>query len=96
MDRKMVIQLLQDGMYYPIGTHRVWISRCFEITVRPDEMVELDEYEGFTEEKGVRLRERPLAGIKDADKMFHVGRSILNLKDKKVTEKAGAGWKKSG
>ena len=43
MDRKLLIELFQDGMEYPAGKHRFWISRCFEITVRPDKIVHLDE-----------------------------------------------------
>ncbi len=93
MDRKVLIGLLQDGMQYPPGKHRLWISRCFEITVRSDKVVELDEYEGFSAEKSLASpkRVRLAEGGKQSE-MFHVGRSILDLRDGKVTEQSGEGW----
>lgn len=92
MDRKKLIDLFQKGMQYPPGKHRFWISRCFEITVRADWVVELDEYESFIAEKeaGLQRRQpRTPAGSRD---MFHVGRSVLNLRDGGVTEEQGGGW----
>ena len=94
MDRNKLVDLFQKGMQYPPGKHRFWISRCFEITVRPDSAVELDEYEGFSTEedlgeKSVRAR-KPRGG----GEMFHVGRSVLNLKDGGVVEEKGIGWEK--
>lgn len=81
MDRKKLVSLLQTGMAYPPGKHCFWIARCFEIHVRPDRVVELDEYESFS-----------ATGTPDASRMFHVGRSVLHLKDGKVVEQAGGGW----
>lgn len=97
MDKKMLIGLLMDGMKYAAGKHRVWISRCFEIQVRPDQVVKLDEYEGFSTEDGIS----PQRGRRDSDAedqkgMFHVGRSILHLKNGRVIEQPGAGWGKGG
>jgi hypothetical protein len=91
MNRKLLIQLLQDGLHYTKGKHRVWVSKCFEITVRPDRIVELDEYEGYTEESGVSAsRKRPLA--EEAPSMYHVGRSVIHLKDGRVVAETGTGW----
>ena len=87
MDRGKMIELFRNGMHYPPGKHRFWISRCFEIHVRPDAVVELDEFEGFStdgpfkEEKG---------------KMFHVGRSVLHLKENRLVEQRGEGWSSDG
>lgn len=87
MDRKKIVDLFQKGMQYPPGKHHFWFSRCFEITVRPDSVVELDEYEGFSSKK------EPRHPSKDKE-MFHVGRSIVNLRDGQVTEQSGKGWEK--
>ena len=93
MDRKKLVQLFQGGMEYPPGKHKLWISRCFEITVRPDRVVEFDEYEGFAaqSENGraiPRRRKHERGG-----NMFHVGRSVLRLVDGGVEEAAGKGWR---
>ncbi|MCM8794737.1 MAG: hypothetical protein NC819_02900 [Candidatus Omnitrophica bacterium] len=85
MDRKLLIDLFQKGMKYAPGRHRFWISRCFEIHVRSDRVVELDEYEGFDSD----------AASLPKKKMFHVGRSVLNLKNGRVVEKPGTGWGQS-
>ncbi len=93
MDKKMLIGLLMDGMKYAAGKHRVWISRCFEIQVRPDEVVELDEYEGFSTEDGISPgRGRRSSDAAEQKEMFHVGRSILHLKKGRVVEQPGSGW----
>lgn len=84
MDRKKLIDLFRKGMQYPHGKHCFWISRYFEINVRADSTVELDEYEGFSSE----------GQSKAGKEMFHVGRSVLRLKDGTVTEHDGQGWKK--
>lgn len=81
MDRKKLIDLFRKGMEYPAGKHRFWIARCFEINVRPDRVVELDEYESFSAK-----------GEPDSSKMFHVGRSVLHLKEDKIVEEIGGGW----
>jgi hypothetical protein len=86
MDRKKLVDLFQRGMQYPAGTHRFWISRCFEITVGTDDRVQLDEYESFCAEKNSTTR--------TSKEMFHVGRSVVNLKDGQVLEERGAGWEK--
>ncbi len=84
MDRKKLVDLFRKGMQYPPGKHRFWISRYFEIHVKLDSTVELDEYEGFSSE------DHKQAG----KKMFHVGRSVLHLKDGTVIEQDGEGWRK--
>ena len=95
MDRKLLIELFQDGMKYSPGKHRLWISKCFEITVLPDQVVELDEYEGFCAQENCSPKGEPQAAVEGRSKrMFHVGRSILHLKDGQVVEKKGIGWKR--
>ena len=91
MDRKRLIDLFQKGMQYPPGKHRFWISRCFEIHVRQDSVVEMDEYEGFSSEAGPALKSQKRRRQSDKE-MFHVGRSVLNLLDGQVTEESGQGW----
>ena len=82
MDRKKLIQLFQKGvMEYPVGKHQFWIARRFEIHVQKNQ-VQLDEYESFSTVSEPESRE-----------MFHVGRSILHLKDGRVEEELGDGWK---
>jgi len=95
VDKKLLIELLQDGMQVPTGRHRFWVSRCFEISVRPDKkVVELDEYESFSTEKDPRSRKRgrrsAAAGCKE---MFHIGKSVIHLTDGRVVEELGEGWK---
>ena len=82
MDRQKLIDLFRKGMEYPTGKHRFWIARCFEITVRADQVVELDEYESFSHR-----------GTPDSSDMFHVGRSVLHLKEGKIIDQDGEGWK---
>ena len=97
MNRKELIGLFQRGMQYPPGKHRFWISRCFEITVRSDSVVELDEYEGFSSGKKEK-RERQSRGASGGTStkgMFHVGRSVVDLRDGQVTEEPGEGWERS-
>ncbi len=91
MDRKKLIDLFQKGMQYPNGRHRFWVSRCFEITVRPDSVVELDEYEGFSSEAGPAMKSQKQRRQTDKE-MFHVGRSVLHLQEGRVIEEAGQGW----
>lgn len=83
MDRKKLIDLFRNGMEYPQGKHQFWVARCFEITVRADRVVELDEYESFSHH-----------GKPGSSEMFHVGRSVLHLKEGKIVEEGGEGWKK--
>lgn len=92
MDRKLLVELFQDGMEYPPGKHRFWISRCFEITVRQNRVVELDEYEGFSADRKANRSIRRRAKNRRQEEMFHVGRSVLHLKDGRVVEETGAGW----
>ncbi len=100
MDRKLLVELFQNGMKYTPGKHRFWVSRCFEINVRHDHVVELDEYEGFgSEQHPDEKRLAPLvvpAKSPKKKKMFHVGRSVLNLRDGQVVEEPGNGWEKNG
>ena len=95
MNRKTLVRLLADGMRYPQGKHRLWISKCFEITVLPDRVVELDEYEDFSEENSAHPRADRAKTPKKLKEMFHVGRTILRLEDGHVLEEAGSGWRDS-
>jgi len=90
MDKKKLIQLFQDGMAYPPGKHHFWISRCFEITVRQNEGVELNEYESFAAQKRTSAPFRRVSDKEGQGQMFHVGRTLL-LKDGRVIEEGGAG-----
>ena len=92
MDRRKLVDLFRKGMQYPPGKHRFWVSRCFEIDVRPDSVVELNEYEGFSSEAGPGLKSVKRRRQSDKE-MFHVGRSMLNLRDGQVKEEAGEGWR---
>lgn len=82
INRKLLIELFRGGMRYPQGKHQVRLSKVFQITVRPDEVVELDEYEGFVAEEN------------HDEKMFHLGRAILDLKKGHVEEEPGTGWER--
>lgn len=94
MDRRKLVDLFRKGMQYPPGKHRFWISKYFEIHVRPDSVVELDEYEGFSSEPGPELKS--VRRRRQTDKeMFHVGRSRVDLKDGNVREESGQGWESS-
>ena len=97
MDRQVLIDLLQDGMQYPPGKHRLWISRCFEITVHPGRVVELDEYEQFFAEQHAKqgAPSKRSGGKRPDREMFHVGKSIIHLKEGRVVERSGAGWQKN-
>ncbi len=53
-------------------------------------VVELNEYEGFVTEKNSATATREKA-IK-LPEMFHVGRSILDLKNGRLVEETGGGW----
>lgn len=93
MDRKSLIELFRNGMQYPTGKRRFWIARCFEITVRSDSVVEMDEYEGFSSDpEGISDGDSPSLSVGSND-MFHVGRSILHLKEGRVVDEEGRGWK---
>ena len=91
MDRKKLVDLFQKGMQYPPGKHRFWVSRCFEINVRPDSVVELNEYESFSSEAGPEMKSVKQRRQTDKE-MFHVGRSMLDLRDGQVKEESGEGW----
>lgn len=95
MDRQMLVELFRDGMRYPAGRHELWVSRCFEITVRPNRVVQLDEYEGFATDTGDAPKRGRRPRSKESGKMFHVGRSVLHLKEGRVVEESGGGWKEA-
>ena len=99
MDRTLVLELLKNKVIqYPKGKHRIWVSRCFEINVRPRRLVEVDEYEGYVEEKdgsGPKHHRNGKGREKELKKMFHVGRSIVSLKEGTVTQERGTGWQSS-
>lgn len=96
MDRKKLIELFQKGLQYPSGKHRFLVLRCFEITVHPDQMVELDEYESFVTEEKLPTGQKERPSRRKGDEMFHVGKSILHLKDGRVVEEVGGGWRADG
>lgn len=83
MNRDKLIELFKRGMRYPSGTHWLWVWRCFQITVRSGGVVELDEYENFSTDGVLRVSRA---------QMFHVGRSVLHLKNGQVFEETGNGW----
>ncbi len=91
MDRKLLVDLLKDGMRYPPGRHRLLVKRCFDITVRPNQMVEVDEYENYATENSNGPRKAAGKTAK-VEEFFHVGRSIVSLKDGEVKEEPGRGW----
>lgn len=95
MDRRLLVELFQDGMQYPPGKHRFWVSRCFEITVRRGQVVELDEYEGFSADRHADRPIRRPAKNRRRQEMFHVGRSVLRLKEGRFVEEPGGGWSKN-
>lgn len=93
MDRKVLVELLRNGMRYPIGRHQIWISRCLEITVRPDRVIVVDEFEAYDERSGLKSRNGTRASPERRKRMFHLGRSLVSLKDRRVIDNApGAGW----
>lgn len=93
MNREILIGLLCNGMKYPVGRHQIWISRCFEITVRPDRTVEIDEYEAYDERNGVEARSCLCSNGEDHVGTYHIGRTAISLKDKRVIREAkGKGW----
>ena len=92
MNRKTLIRLFLEGMRYPQGKHRVMVSKVFEITVRPNEVIELDEYEGISSEENCHQERKFRPKEKPEPDMFHVGKSILSLKDGQLIEKPGEGW----
>ena len=92
MDRNKLIALFKQGMRYPLGTHRLWCCRCFEMTVRPEGVVEVDEYEGVSP-SGKALDPPRHPALQEALRgMFHVGKSILHLKGGSILERTGQGW----
>jgi hypothetical protein len=92
LSRETLIALLKRGMEYPAGKHRLWVSRCFEITVDLNQKVNVDEYEEFTTELGLCTKQERPNQTKKGRQMYHVGRSVLNLKGGKVIEERGEGW----
>ncbi len=96
MDRKTLVRLFKNGMRYPQGSYRFWVQRSFEITVRSNNCVEIDEYESFAAEEGLHLRRlRQVVEKKPAGERFHVGRSILDQKASQVIEHSGTGWQRT-
>lgn len=98
MDRQMVVNLIRNEVVEcPKGKSRLWAFRCFEITARPDEaVVEVDEYEAYEvcegEEEG-RDGNGRCPGPGSPARMYHVGRSVILLEEKRVVEELAAkGW----
>lgn len=86
MDRKVLVDLLCNGMRYPKGTHHVWVTRYYEITVLPSRKVVVDEYECYGEGHG--------AAPKNGADKFHLGRTVIDQKEHYVVrEAAGWGWR---
>ncbi len=94
MDRTVVVELLRNGtMKYSVGRHQLWVSRCFEITVHTNKLIEVDEFEAYDEKNGMKFRNGTVPDGKRHDRMYHVGRSILSLKDRQVIDTVpGSGW----
>lgn len=94
MDRALVVDLLKNGILCsPRKKYRIWMSRCFEISVRSGRMVEVNEYEGYAEENGAKSRRLEISDPKAPEKMYHVGRSVILPKSGKVIEERGNGSK---
>ncbi len=92
MDRKMVVDLIRNKMVQcPMGRQRIWLTRCFEITVRSDQVAEVDEYETYGNGNGAEVRNGKSGGAKNRAGMLHVGRSIVSLKDGRVIEEGKRG-----
>ena len=93
MDRKTIVELLRNGMKYSIGRHQLWVSRCFEITVHPNKVIDVDEFESYDEKNGLKFRNGTVPEAKRRDRMYHVGRSVISLKDRQVIDTVpGSGW----
>lgn len=92
MDRQMMVNLIRNRVVEnPKGKTRFWLVRCFEITVRPDRVVEVDEYEAYEVcegKNGIEACNGPRADFKSLAGMFHVGRSVISLSDGRVVEEA--------
>ncbi|MCM8811947.1 MAG: hypothetical protein NC910_02730 [Candidatus Omnitrophica bacterium] len=90
MDRQMMVNLIRNEVVEnPKGKTRFWLVRCFEITVRPDRVVELDEYEAYEVcegKNGIEACSDPCADLRSLAGMFHVGRSVIHLNDGRVIE----------
>ncbi len=92
MDRQMVVNLIRNRMVEcPKGKSRLWVTRCFEITVHSGEVVEVDEYEACEVcegGNGIKACNGPHADFRSLAGMFHVGRSVIYLREKRVVEEA--------
>ncbi|PIQ81942.1 MAG: hypothetical protein COV76_06185 [Candidatus Omnitrophica bacterium CG11_big_fil_rev_8_21_14_0_20_64_10] len=93
VNRETLVRLLQEGLEYPEGRHRLWFARCFEITVGEDRTVQLDEYESVSTELSVSKEVKNFSRRAQDRQMFHVGRSVLDLGRGGVREEQGAGWR---
>lgn len=89
MDRQMVVNLITNKVVEcPKGKSRFWVTRCFEITVRSREVVEVDEYEACDVRDAVAVGNGCSADPKSHAGMHHTGRSVIYLKQKRVVEEA--------
>lgn len=90
MDRQMMVNLIRNRVVEnPRGKTRFWLVRCFEITVRADRVVEVDEYEAYEVcegKNGIEACNGPRADYRSLAGMFHVGRSVIHLNDGRVVE----------
>lgn len=96
MDRQMVVNLIRNEVVEcPQGKSKLWVVRCFEITAHPGKpAVTVDEYEVCEVcEDGDGERD----GCCSPARMYHVGRSVIHLEDKRVVEEpVRRGWVEVG
>ncbi len=57
MDKDLLIQLLQNGLEYPVGKFNLWSTKRFDITVRPDQIIELEEYQTHTTDSRAKSKD---------------------------------------
>ena len=88
MDRPLLLDLYRQGMRPPSSPRRLWVTRCFEVMVRPGALVIVDEYEGYAVDGDTTLPRGPMRGIRDSV-LYHRGRSVLDLKTGHMTEHPG-------
>lgn len=87
MDRTLLLKLFMDGMRYPPGTRQLWVTRCFDVTVHPGQVVTVDEYENAVVQEAARAASRTMCCRHH--ELHHAGRSVLDLRTGLMTEHPG-------
>ena len=82
MDRSLLVRLFLSGMKCQRPNRRLWLTRCFEIKQRADQVIEVDEYEGTSLSDACHVQ---------MDEMTRVGRSTVDLTTGKVTDHPSKG-----